>query len=145
MKHESLPPTRREFLQKVATGASAALISSALPAWADHHPHPTPQSLPYLDRNSYRKNADVIAHILPGENRVGKMQFMAIGNRRYIFQQGDVIDVSDVRKPMMFNKAGYEGYQVQIAYNNTLKKWTWSPGRANAHHRFHSRSSDGKI
>jgi len=56
------------------------------------------------------------------------MQMMSAGNRRYIFQQGDVIDVSDVRKPVMFNKGGFEGGQVQVAYNKNLKKWILMTG-----------------
>ena len=126
-KRES-PRTRRQFLQQMATGVGIAAVGSALPAFADHHSHPTAQSLTYLDRNTYVKNMDVIAHILPGEDRGGKMQFMSIGSRRYLLQQGDVIDISDLRKPQMFNKGGFEGSQLQVAYNRKLKKWILMTG-----------------
>jgi len=56
------------------------------------------------------------------------MQLMPAGSRRYLFQQGDVIDISDVRKPVMFNKGGFEGGQVQVAYNKNLKKWILMTG-----------------
>ncbi len=65
---------------------------------------------------------------MPGRVRNGKMQLMSIGNRRYMFQQGDVIDVSDVRKPAFYNKGGFEGHQVQVAYNKNLKKWILMTG-----------------
>jgi hypothetical protein len=128
MNQKQSVPTRRRFLRQMATGVGIAAVGSALPAFADHHSHPTPQSLTYLDRNTYVKNMDVIAHILPGEDRGGKMQFMSIGTRRYLLQQGDFIDISDLRKPQMFNKGGFEGSQLQVAYNRKLKKWILMTG-----------------
>ena len=76
--------TRREFIKlgAVAGGmvvAGPELISTA---FANRHPSPRPTSLKYLDRNMYRKNSDVLAHFEPGEQRGGKMQMMAIGERR---------------------------------------------------------------
>src|SRR2546427_12573932 len=108
--------SRRQFLQ-TAAGAGLALATSPLAAWADHHGHPTPNSISYLDRRMYTHNMELLAHFMPGRVRNGKMQLMSVGNRRYMFQQGDVIDVSDVRKPQFFNKGGFEGRQVQVAYN----------------------------
>src|SRR5712692_11007997 len=122
-----LNPARREFL-RTAAGAGLALAGSPIAAWADHHGHPSPNSISYLDRRMYIRNMEVLAHFMPGHSRHGKMQMMSAGNRRYIFQQGDVIDVSDVRKPVMFNKGGFEGGQVQVAYNKKLKKWILMPG-----------------
>src|SRR6202049_1931199 len=113
--------TRREFIRSTA-GASLLLAGSNVAAWADHHGHPTPQSLSYLDRRMYLHNMEVLAHFMPGQSRNGKMQMMSIGNRRYLFQQGDVIDLSDVRKPVMYNKGGFQGGQVQVAFNKDLKK-----------------------
>ena len=113
--------SRREFL-RTAAGTGALLAASPLRSLADHHGHPSPNSISYLDRRMYIRNMELLAH-LPGENRHGKMQIMSIGNRRYMFQQGDVIDISDVRKPTVFNPRGFEGYQVQVAYNKNLKKW----------------------
>jgi hypothetical protein len=56
------------------------------------------------------------------------MQIMSIGDRRYMFQQGDVIDISNVRKPTFYNKGGFQGGQVQVAYNKNLKKWILMTG-----------------
>src|SRR5882762_10173730 len=120
-------PSRRSFL-RTAAGAGLALASSPLSALADHHGHPSPNSISYLDRRMYIRNMEILAHFGPGQSRHGKMQMMSAGNRRYIFQQGDVIDVSDVRKPVMFNKGGFEGGQVQVAYNKNLKKWILMTG-----------------
>jgi hypothetical protein len=36
----------------------------------------------------YRKNTSVLAHFDPGEERGAKMQMMAIGDRRYLFNRG---------------------------------------------------------
>ena len=122
-----LTPSRRSFL-RTAAGAGLALASSPLSTLADHHGHPSPNSISYLDRRMYIRNMEVLAHFGTGETRHGKMQMMSVGNRRYMFQQGDVIDVSDVRKPSMFNKGGFDGYQVQVAYNQNLKKWILMTG-----------------
>jgi len=137
-------PSRRSFL-RTAAGAGLALASSPLSALADHHGHPSPNSISYLDRRMYIRNMEVLAHFGTGETRHGKMQMMSVGNRRYMFQQGDVIDVSDVRKPTMFNKGGFDGYQVQVAYNQNLKKVDPHDRCWDADHRFHSRSTHGQV
>ena len=41
--------TRRQFLQ-TAAGAAAAMAGSSVAAWGNNHPHPSPQSITYLDR-----------------------------------------------------------------------------------------------
>src|SRR6202165_849391 len=120
-------PTRREFLRGAA-GASLLLAGSNVAAWADQHGHPTTQSLSYLDSRMYIHKMEILAHFMPCESRNGKMQMMSIGNRRYMFQQGDVIDLSDVRKPVMYNKGGFQGNQVQVAFNKDLKKWILMTG-----------------
>ena len=120
-------PTRREFV-KCAAGAGLAVAGSSLTAWANNHPHPSPQSLKYLDRRTYIHNMEVIAHILPGKERGGKMQMMSVGSRRYLLQQGDVIDVSDLHHPTMYNEHGFKGDQLQVAYNSKLKKWILMTG-----------------
>jgi len=51
-KDKTRKPTRRQFLQSAA-GAGLALAGSVVTAWANHHPHPTPNSLTYLDRRTY--------------------------------------------------------------------------------------------
>ena len=77
--------TRRRFIK---LGAAAGGLAVALSEWigsafANRHPHPRPTSIKYLDRNMYRKNTDVLAHFEPGEEHGGKMQMMAIGERRW--------------------------------------------------------------
>src|SRR5215469_12590526 len=120
-------PTRRRFL-RAAAGAGLALVGSPLTARGDHHGHPTANSITYLDRRMYIHNMELLAHFAPGQHRGGKMQMMSAGSRRYLFQQGDVIDVSDVRKPVLFNQGGFQGNQVQVAYNKNLKKWILMTG-----------------
>src|ERR1051326_2749518 len=121
-KNQKPSSTRRHFL-KTAVGTAAAVAGSAIASRANNHPHPSPQSITYLDRRMYIHNMEVIAHILPGEDRGGKMQMMSVGDRRYLVQQGDFIDVSDLHKPAMYNHHGWNGYQVQVAWNQKLKKW----------------------
>src|SRR5882762_4351710 len=94
-------PTRREFL-RTAAGAGLALAGSPIAAWADHHGHPSPNSISYLDRRMYIHNMELLAHFMPGHIRNGKMQLISVGDRRYLFQQGDVIDISNVRKPTLY-------------------------------------------
>ena len=76
--------SRRDFIALAGGAGGLALagpemIGSAL---ANRHPHPRPTSLKYLDRNMYRKNADVVSIFDSGEEREAKMQVMAIGARR---------------------------------------------------------------
>lgn len=122
--------TRRDFIKAGAAAGAAALAGPGLvaTAFANRHPHPRPTSLEYLDRNMYRKNTDVLAHFDPGEERGAKMQMMAIGARRFLFNRGDVIEVTDPFKPKMFNKKGYVGNQLQLAYNRKLGKWILMTG-----------------
>src|SRR5260370_21747940 len=120
-------PTRREFLQE-PRGAGLGLAASSVTAWAARHGHPTPNSLTYLDRRMYIHNMEILAHFEPGHVRNGKMQLISDGDRRYLFQQGDVIDISDVRKPHIYNKGGFQGNQLQVAFNKELKKWILMTG-----------------
>src|SRR5262250_2384516 len=110
--------TRRDFIKLAYTGAGLLVAGPKLigTASANRHPHPRPTSLRYLDRNMYRKNTDVLAHFEPGEQRGGKMQMMAIGPRRFLFQSGDVAEVTDPLKQKMFNKGGSVGSPLQLAY-----------------------------
>ena len=125
---DALPlPSRRQFI-RTAAGAGIALAGSSVAAWADHHGHPSPNSISHLDRRMYIRNMEILAHFMPGHVRNGKMQIMSIGDRRYMFQQGDVVDISNVRKPTFYNKGGFQGGQVQVAYNKTLKKWILMTG-----------------
>ena len=93
----------------------------------------------------YIHNMEILAHFMPGQVRNGKMQLMSAGNRRYLFQQGDVIDISDIRKPQVHNKGGFQGNQVQVAYNKELKKVDSDDRGANTDHRLNAGSADGQI
>jgi hypothetical protein len=122
--------TRRDFL-KLGTAAGGIVVAAPGAigtVLANRHPNPRPTSLPYLDRNMYRKNTAVLAHFAPGEQRGGKMQMMAQGERRFLFQQGDVIELTDPLKPKMLNKGGFVGSQLQVAYNRNLGKWILMTG-----------------
>jgi hypothetical protein len=127
-EHRKRRITRRAAVAGLA--AAPALLSPALlsSAWANRHPAPRPSSLQYLDRNMYRKAADVRAIFEMGRHRGNKMQMMAIGARRFLFQAGDVIEVTDALKPVMFNRQGFAGGQLQLAYNDKLKKWILMTG-----------------
>ncbi len=77
---------RRKFLEMgVATGVAAAGAS-----WPGRGiaqlAHPHEGSLDYLDRNQYIHNMELLNVFMPGEPREGKMQMMAIGDRRLLFQ-----------------------------------------------------------
>ncbi len=67
--------TRRQFL-RTAAGTGLAVAGSPLTAWGDHHGHPTPNSITYLDRRMYIHNMELLAHFAPGQHRGGKMQMM---------------------------------------------------------------------
>ena len=81
-----------------------------------------------LDSNSYAQNMTVEKHLFDGMNRRTKFQFMTQGNRRYLFQ-GDanghsiVIDVSDAMYPRVISEYQFEGFQIQLAYNEFVDKW----------------------
>src|SRR4029079_5029770 len=105
--------SRRHFL-RTSVGAAVGVLGSA--AYANRHPNPRPTSLPYLDRNMYRSNTDVLAHFDPGEERGSKMQMMSIGPRRFLFNRRDVIEVTEPLKPVMVNKGAYPSGQLQLAY-----------------------------
>jgi hypothetical protein len=100
---------------------------------ANGHPHPREDSLTYLDQATYIRNMAIRAH-LGGENRRWKMQMMADGERRYLFQggipKGDVIDVTDPLNPVVINEDAFEGRQIQLAYNSEIEKWILMTGAA---------------
>src|SRR5712692_10127130 len=58
-----------------------------------------------------------------GEERGHKLQMMAIGARRFILQNGDVIDVGDPRAPKLVKHNAFRGSKLQVAYNRKLGKW----------------------
>jgi hypothetical protein len=116
--------TRRDFMKLGAAGG----LALAGPADANRHPHVRPTALPYLDRNMYRKNTDVLALFDPGEERGSKMQMMTVGERRYLFNRRDVLDVTDPVKPVVVNKHAYASGQIQLAFNRKVGKWILMTG-----------------
>ena len=118
--------SRREFIK---LGAAAGGLALAGGAAANRHPTVRPTAITYLDRNMYRSNTDVLAIFSPGHHRGTKMQMMAAGDRRYLFQAGDVIDVSDPVKPTLVARNAFIGNQLQVAYNNRIGKWILMTGR----------------
>jgi hypothetical protein len=122
--------TRRDFIKvgAAAGGLAAAGPELIVPALANRHPQPRPTSSKMRDRNMYRKNAEVVAHFDPGEEREAKMQMMAIGTRRFLFTRGDVIEVTDALKSKMFNHKAFVGNQVNLAYNRKIGKWILMTG-----------------
>ena len=110
---------------KIPASWITVLLTLALSqgAIANQHPHPHKGSLEYLDRNSYAKNMRVLGVFQLGEERGHKLQMMAIGSRRLILQNGDVIDVSDPRAPKLVKHDAFRGSQLQVAYNRKLGKW----------------------
>src|SRR5437773_310568 len=113
---------KRSTLVRVSV-AALALAALSGGAFANQHPHPHKGSLDYLDRNSYAKNMRVLGVFQLGEERGHKLQMMAIGSRRFILQNGDVIDISDPRAPKLVKHAAFRGSQLQVAFNRKLGKW----------------------
>src|SRR5882724_1309175 len=113
---------KRSALIRVCV-ASLAVAAPSGTAFPNQHPHPHKGSLDYLDRNSYAKNMRVLGVFQLGEERGHKLQMMAIGSRRFILQNGDVIDVSDPRAPKLVKLGAFRGSQLQVAYNRKLGKW----------------------
>jgi len=113
---------RRGFV-KAGTGALAGfhIIGTAQ---ANQHPAPRPTSLKYLDRNTYVHNMKVHGHLFAGRNRTDEIEMMAIGNRRFLFQQTAVIEVTDPLNPKVLGEGLHLGEEdIQLAYNKSLGKW----------------------
>lgn len=121
---------RRDFMKTAAAAGGATIASMRLSetSLANNHPHPRPTSLDYLDRNQYLHNMDVHGQFFKGERRSGKMQLMAVGERRYLFQGGDIYDITDPLNLKMFNEDAFQGGQLQLAYNKGLGKWILMTG-----------------
>ncbi len=76
-----------------------------------------------LDRNQYADNVTLLKQHFAGENRGAKLQMMNIGDRRYLFQQGQVLDVTDPMNVTVVSDGQYIGRQVQAAYSQSAGKW----------------------
>ena len=113
-----------------------------------------PGTLAELDRREYVHRLKVLAHHFPGGNRPGKMQMMALGDRRYLFQltfpkgewdflraQGQILDVSDPLAPVIVNEDAFLGFSINLAWHAPSARWvlmesmttfgapaSWAPG-----------------
>jgi hypothetical protein len=86
--------------------------------------YPRLPRMPYLDRQTYSQNMDIIAHFEPGKLRGRKMQMMAQGKQRLLVQGGDIIDVTEPAHPTMLNKSAFDStIQIQVAYHQRSRKW----------------------
>jgi hypothetical protein len=96
----------------------------------------------------------VLAHHFPGQNRPGKIQMMARGDRRYLFQlvfdddewnwlraRGEILDVTNPLEPVVVNENGFLGYSINLAWHEPSRRWVlmqsmttfgdpakWAPG-----------------
>jgi hypothetical protein len=126
---------RADYKQRITGLTLLVLMTFGIPAiaFANAHPKPRADSLPYLDQSTYIRNMAVRAH-LGGDNRRWKMQMMTLGERRFLFQggkpKGDVIEVTDPLNPVVVNEDAFGGAQIQLAYNEDIGKWILMTGAA---------------
>ena len=94
--------------------SALVLLAAGLPAivYGNAHPHPRPDSLPYLDQSTYIRNMAVRAHV-GGENRRWKLQMMSLGERRFLFQggkpKGSILEVTDPLNPVVIKEDAFVG------------------------------------
>ena len=129
MNKTSRRVTRRSVI-KAGTALGSMALGANIPriALANNHPHPHAHSLTKLDPNTYTKNCEVHVHLEDKTGMGGKMQMMAKGKRRYLFNRGNVWDISDALHPELVNQKAFFGSQIQLAYNKKLKKWIMMMG-----------------
>ena len=117
---------RRDFLKQGSAVIAGAATATGLisPAFANRHAHPHEGSLDYLDPETYINNMTMHLRLNEKGFRGGKMQMWARGSRRVLFHnRGYVVDISDPLKPEMIAQRAYPGGQIQLAYNNKIRKW----------------------
>ena len=131
MRSEEL--VRRDFLKRgLGLAGGLALAGAGVAAGLRASDGP----LDYLDRASYVHNMEVRAQHFPGALRPGKMQMMAIGERRFLFTsyfddvtwnwaklRGQVLDVTDPLNPVVVNDNGFRAFGIQVAYSQRLGNW----------------------
>ena len=133
----------------VLIGACFALAPGAAPEALAQAEDPASAQVIPLEKRSYIRNLKVLAQHFPDSDRYGKLQMMAIGSRRYLFQAyrdlesdktvGVIVDVSNPLNPIVVrDKAWDEGFQLQLGYNESLKKWILVTGQS-----FHRPSGRG--
>lgn len=116
---------RRDFI-RMGAASGCAIAGAGLPSFllANQHPHPHPGSIDHLDRKMYVDNMEVHGHLFAGQKRNQEIEMMAIGERRFLFQQTAVIDVTNPLEPKIISEGTYVGDgDIQLAYNQSLGKW----------------------
>ena len=116
---------RRDFIRMGAAGG-CAMASAGLPEFlfANQHPHPHADSYGQLDRNMYVHNMEVHGHLFQGTWRNEEIEMMAIGERRFLFQQAAVVEVTNPLEPKIISEGAFVGEgDIQLAFNKSLGKW----------------------
>lgn len=116
---------RRDFI-RMSAASGCAIAGTGLPGrlLANQHPHPHPGSIGELDRKLYIDNMEVHGHLFPGVKRNDEIEMMAIGERRFLFQQTAVIEVTNPIEPKVLSEGTYVGDgDIQLAFNQSLGKW----------------------
>lgn len=117
--------TRRSILRAGGAVLGSAILGGGLVrrVIANNHPHPHQHSLDRLDPELYVRNCEVHVHLDTPPGIGGKSQMMAIGKRRFLFNNGSVWDVSDALHPELIRQKAFPGNQLQLAYNSSIGKW----------------------
>jgi len=116
---------RRDFIRMSAAGG-CAIAGAGLPKvlFANQHPHPHASSYGQLDRNLYLDNVQVHGHLFAGQRRNEEIEMMAIGERRFLFQQTAVVEVTNPLEPRILSEGTFVGEgDIQLAFNKSLGKW----------------------
>lgn len=125
---------RRLLLGGAATVAGASGVGLYC-----YKPAPIPPrkgQLTELDRKSYIHNMTLHRQHFAGKLRPGKLQMMAVGERRYLFQlvfnadwfnplsaHGQIIDVTDPMSPVVVNESAFKAFNIQLAYRAATEQW----------------------
>ncbi len=131
MTYESHGRIRRLLSTLARSGLVGAALVAAIDMVSQATAHPTYEDAHQrggglaeeLDRNEYLDNVEVVTTYWPGEDRGSKMQMMAVGERRFIFQSGRVLDVTDPLNATEVSRGGFQGGQVTMAYSESAGKW----------------------
>ena len=110
----------------MGAASGCAIASAGLPKFlfANQHPHPHADSIGELDRNMYVHNMEVHGHLFGGTRRNEEMEMMAIGERRFLFQQTAVVEVTNPLQPKIISEGTYVGGgDIQLAFNKSVGKW----------------------
>ena len=122
--------SRRQLIKGSAAllGGLTLVDSVTRIAAANNHPHVHQGSLDYLDQATYIQNCEVHLRLGTTGGLGGKSQMMAIGKRRFLFNNGKVWDASDALHPELVSEGAWSGNQIQLAYNRDIQKWILMTG-----------------